>query len=135
MVRDGQVAVIRPRGRPRVVALPKGHLDGQETAAQAAEREVNEETGLRGTLVQKLGDVRYVYRFGGKTIFKVVSFFLFSWREGQIDALTEAMRVEVDLAYWLPLADACERLSYPGERTMAAKALEVLRSKASAGAE
>lgn len=129
LVRDGAVAVIRPHGRPKIIALPKGHIDTGETAAQAAEREVREETGLVGSMTAKLGDVRYVYRFKGKTIFKVVSFFLFDWSSGEIDQLSEAMRVEVDKAYWLPLNEALKKLSYPGERQMAGKAWELIASK------
>ena len=71
------LAAIRPNGKPEGVwALPKDLLDGGETGADTAVREVAEETGLAGTLVEKLGDVRYVYSRGGERIFKVVSLFL-----------------------------------------------------------
>lgn len=128
--RDGvfEVAVIKPRGRD-VLALPKGHLDQAESAQQAAMREVLEETGLQVEFAGKLGDVKYVYRFRGKTIFKVVSFFLFRHTGGVIDDLTEAMRIEVDVASWVPLADAVKRLTYQGEREMAMKALRLLLGK------
>lgn len=121
-----ELAVITPRGRSSVTALPKGHIDGGETALDAAAREVREETGLSTELMQKLGDVKYVYRFRGKTIFKVVSFFLFKHASGEIDQITPEMRVEVDRAHWIPLTDAGRKLSYPGEREMVGKALEIL---------
>ena len=125
------VAAIRPRGRDRVWALPKGRIDEGETAAETAVREVREETGVEGRLVEKLGDVRYVYTAswkGGERIFKVVSFFLLRAGRGRIDAIDEAMRVEVAEARWLPLDEAQQLLSYGGEREMAAKALERLKS-------
>jgi 8-oxo-dGTP pyrophosphatase MutT (NUDIX family) len=125
------VAAIRPRGRDRVWALPKGRIDEGETAAETAVREVREETGVEGRLVDKLGDVRYVYTAswkGGERIFKVVSFFLLRAGRGRIDAIDEAMRVEVAEARWLPLDEAQQLLSYGGEREMAAKALERLQS-------
>lgn len=123
---DGwEVAVINPRGRT-AVALPKGHIDPGEKAEQAALREVREETGVQARLLQKLGDVKYVYRFRGKTIFKEVGFFLVEYESGQIDALEAKMRVEVDKAFWVDLAEAEKRLSYPGEREMARKALAAL---------
>ncbi len=120
-----ELAVIRPRGK-KVMALPKGHIDEGETPAQAAQREVREETGLETELLLKLGDVKYAYKWQGKTIFKVVSFFLFKQVGGQIDQLEEKMRVEVDEARWVPLDEAVRQLSYGGEREMAKKALAQL---------
>ena len=125
------VAAIRPRGKTRVWALPKGHIDAGESAAETAVREVREETGVEGRLVEKLGDIRYVYTANwderkGERIFKVVSFFLLRAGRGRIDEIDEAMRVEVAEARWLPLEDAPRLLSYDGERRMAAKALERL---------
>jgi 8-oxo-dGTP pyrophosphatase MutT (NUDIX family) len=125
------VAAIRPQGKPRVWALPKGKIDPGESPAEAAIREVREETGVDGRLVEKLGDVRYVYVASwegakGERIFKVVSFFLLHAGRGRIDDLDEAMRVEVDEARWLPLADAPRLLTHKGEREMVAKAIERL---------
>ena len=123
------VAAIRPRGKDRVWALPKGHIDAGESAAETAMREVREETGVEGRLVEKLGDVRYVYTASwegrkGERIFKVVSFFLLRAAGGRIGELDDAMRVEVAEARWLPLDEAPQLLTYDGERKMAAKALE-----------
>jgi 8-oxo-dGTP pyrophosphatase MutT (NUDIX family) len=123
------VAAIRPCGRERTWALPKGHIDEGETAAETAVREVREETGVEGRLVEKLGDIRYVYTARwegqqGERIFKIVSFFLLRAGRGRIGEIDESMRIEVAEARWLPLADAPRLLSYDGERRMAAKALE-----------
>jgi 8-oxo-dGTP pyrophosphatase MutT (NUDIX family) len=123
------LAAIRPQGKERVWALPKGLIDEGESAAETAVREVREETGVSGRLVEKLGDVRYVYsRRGGERVFKVVSFFLLRASRGRIGAIDDSMRIEVAEARWLPLEDAPRLLSYGGERDMAAKALERLRA-------
>src|SRR5207342_3004864 len=56
------LAVIRPAGKPEGTwALPKGLIGPGERAEVTAPREVREETGVEGTPVEKLGDVRYVY--------------------------------------------------------------------------
>jgi 8-oxo-dGTP pyrophosphatase MutT (NUDIX family) len=126
------VAAIRPQGKPEGTwALPKGNLDPGESPAETAVREVWEETGVHGRLVEKLGDVRYVYTASweggsGERIFKVVSFFLLRAGRGRIGEIDEAMRIEVAEARWLPLDEAPRLLSYDGERKMAAKALERL---------
>ena len=127
------VAAIRPQGKPGVWALPKGKIDPGESAAEAAVREVREETGVPGRLVEKLGDVRYTYTatwepVKGERIFKVVSFFLLTAGRGRIGDIDEAMRVEVDEARWLPLDEAHRLLTYKGEREMAARAIERLDS-------
>ena len=123
------LAAIQPQGRKGVWALPKGKIDPGESAAETAVREVREETGVEGQVVEKLGDVRYTYTATwegakGERIFKVVSFFLLRAGRGRIGAIEEEMRIEVAEARWLPLEEAPTLLSYGGEREMAAKARE-----------
>jgi len=118
------VAAIRPGGKPEGVwALPKGNLDPGERPEQTAVREVLEETGVHGRLVEKLGDVKYTYtRRGGERVFKIVSFYLLRAGRGRIGRIEEAMRIEVEEARWLPLEEAPRLLAYGGERQVAAKA-------------
>jgi 8-oxo-dGTP pyrophosphatase MutT (NUDIX family) len=123
------LAAVRPRRehhRPQVWALPKGLIDAGERGPETAVREVFEETGLRGVVDRKLGDVRYVYTWDGERIFKVVSFFLVRARGGRIGELPTGMEIEVAEARWVPLGDAPRVLSYRGEQEMAAKAIDVL---------
>ena len=119
------VAAIRPGGKTDVWALPKGLIGEGEKAADTALREVSEETGVEGRLVEKLGDVRYVYTWKGERVFKVVSFFLVRYSRGRLGDLPAAFRHEVDETRWLPLAEAPKLLSYGGEREMASKALQL----------
>lgn len=123
------LAAIRPGGKD-VWALPKGLVGARESAAEAAEREVAEETGVAGTLVRKLGDVRYVYTWKGERVFKVVSFFLFRYRRGRLGDVPLALAHEVDDVRWLPLDDAPRLLAYKGEREMAEAARELLAEEA-----
>jgi ADP-ribose pyrophosphatase YjhB (NUDIX family) len=123
------LAAIRPGGKD-VWALPKGLVGRGESPADAAGREVAEETGVEGRLAGKLGDVRYVYTWKGERIFKVVSFFLFRYRRGRLGEIPPALAHEVDEARWLPLEDAPRLLAYKGEREMAERARELLEEEA-----
>ena len=120
------LAAICPGSKSGVWALPKGLIGKGEPAADTALREVTEETGVRGRLVEKLGDVRYVYTWKGERVFKVVSFFLAHAQRGRVGELPVGMDREVAEARWLPLADGPRLLAYKGERQMAEKAFEAL---------
>jgi 8-oxo-dGTP pyrophosphatase MutT (NUDIX family) len=123
------LAAIRPQGkRAGVWALPKGLVDPGESPAETAVREVREETGVDGRLVEKLGDVKYVYTRDGERIFKIVSFYLLRAGRGRIGEIDESMRIEVAEARWLPLEEAPRLLAYRGEREMAALAWEKMQA-------
>jgi 8-oxo-dGTP pyrophosphatase MutT (NUDIX family) len=123
-----RLAAIRPAGKDDVWALPKGLIGPGESGPDTALREVAEETGVEAELVEKLGDIRYVYTWNGERVFKVVSFFLMRYRRGRLGAIP-TMTHEVAETRWLPLEDAPRRLSYKGEKEMAAKALQILEAR------
>ena len=128
---DWMLAAIRPAGKdPGVWALPKGNIGRGEDPRQTARREVHEETGATGRLVEKLGDVRYVYTWDGERIFKVVSFFLLRYSSGRLGNLPPETAHEVAEARWLPLVEAPRLLAYGGERDMAERALASVRARA-----
>jgi len=113
------VPVKRGPGGRRVLGLPKGHLDGDETPAEAAGREVAEEAGVRGELLGELGDVDYDYARRGRRVAKRVRFFLFAYRAGDPADHDH----EIERAYWMPLSEAADALTYDGEREMVRRAM------------
>jgi ADP-ribose pyrophosphatase YjhB (NUDIX family) len=127
VVRDGTVAVIVPvkrgSGGQRVLGLPKGHPDGDETAEQAATREIREETGLSVELIEPLGETRYHYERRGRPRAKRVAFFLFEYRAGSLEDHDH----EIEEARWMPLEQAADELTYEGEREMVRRALSRLQ--------
>jgi 8-oxo-dGTP pyrophosphatase MutT (NUDIX family) len=124
---DWVMAAIRPAGKdPGVWALPKGIIGDGEKPDLTALREVEEETGVHGRLIEKLGDVRYVYTWAGERVFKVVSFYLLRYSKGRLGDLPPATAHEVAEVRWLPLEEAPRLLAYKGEREMAERALAAL---------
>lgn len=113
--------VIRPvrRGGHREVwALPKGHLDGNETPLEAAVREVREETGVEAEPIEELGEIQYTFERGGREVSKRVVFYLFRYLEGELDP-----DHEIEEARWMSLQDAARDLTHAGEREMVQRAL------------
>jgi 8-oxo-dGTP pyrophosphatase MutT (NUDIX family) len=123
---DRQIVVIVPTRRAadgsRVLALPKGHPDGDESAAEAALREVREEAGVDAEVVESLGEVKYWYQRGGRRISKAVEFFLLRYVSGDVADHDH----EVEAARWIPAEEAAGKLTYDGERQMVRRALSRL---------
>jgi 8-oxo-dGTP pyrophosphatase MutT (NUDIX family) len=112
VIRDGELLVITPAGRPGIATLPKGGAADDEAPEATAQREVREETGVEARVRELAGDVEYWYRRGGQRVFKTVRFYLCDYVSGD----TADHDTEVDEARWMPLERARIELTYPGER-------------------
>jgi 8-oxo-dGTP diphosphatase len=112
VVRDGEVAVVH---RPKYDdwSLPKGKLDPGESWAQAAVREVEEETGVRARIVSELRPAHYHDRKGRpKTV---------RWYRMDVeDAGTFEPDDEVDELRWLIPEEARRLVSYDHDRELLA---------------
>jgi 8-oxo-dGTP pyrophosphatase MutT (NUDIX family) len=107
-------------------SLPKGHLEAGESAQEAAVREVEEETGIRGRVVAPLGTIDYWFVAEDRRIHKTVHHYLLEAAGGELSDED----VEVDEVAWVPLDELRERLAYAGERRLAQTAAELIADTA-----
>jgi 8-oxo-dGTP pyrophosphatase MutT (NUDIX family) len=105
--------------------LPKGHPENQENNEQAAVREIEEETGIRGRVLAALGSIDYWFTVSGHRVHKTVHHFLLLSTGGHLTIENDPDHEAVDVA-WVPLADLGRKLSFPNERRIADLAREVL---------
>ena len=106
--------------------FPKGHLKTGEPPADAARREVEEETGLTNLLLH--GPIRVIdwyFRFKGKTIHKYCHFFLFESRDGEP---TPQLEEGISACTWHPLDDAVTTISYDNARGVLRRGAEMVRA-------
>src|SRR4051794_27246208 len=123
-----QVALIGRRDRRgRLLwSLPKGHVESGETAEDAAVREVEEETGIRGRVMASLGTIDYWFVAENRRIHKTVHHYLLEASGGELSDAD----IEVDEVAWVALDELRERLAYAGERRLAETAAGLLADPA-----
>ena len=109
------------RGR-LVWSLPKGHLEAGESHEDAAVREVEEETGIRGAVLDFLGTIDFRFVAGGRHVHKTVHHYLL---EAQTGTLSDD-DVEVDEVAWVPVDELVHRLAYADERRLVERVPDLL---------
>jgi ADP-ribose pyrophosphatase YjhB (NUDIX family) len=133
------LVVDRTEGAPRVAligrvdrrgrllwSLPKGHVEAGETHEDAAVREVEEETGIRGRVLAALGTIDYWFVAEDRRIHKTVHHYLLEASGGELSDED----IEVDEVAWVPLTELHDRLAYAGERRLADTAADLLADSA-----
>ncbi len=103
--------------------FPKGHVEQGEARADAALREVAEETGLRDLALRApVAEIDWLFRVRGRLIHKTCEFFLMESAAGepcpQQDEGITACR-------WLPLDEALRTVSYANAREVLRRAGEL----------
>lgn len=122
--RDGIEVVLCGRRGDGVWGLPKGAPERGESLEGAALREVGEETGLRVSVRESLGSIRYQFtRGGGGVRFqKTVYHFLMRASGGSVEDHDE----EYDRVQWFPAEEALRLLSFPSEAEVVRRAVRRL---------
>lgn len=108
--------------------LPKGKIEKGETMEEAALREVYEEAGVRGAVIEYLGEINYSYRNirKGRLIRKTVHWFLMSAEV--INPKPQRSEGFID-AQLIPLEKAVEILKFDDERMMLEDAVSLLEGE------
>ncbi len=108
-----------------VWSLPKGWVEPGEKIVAAALREVKEESGLEGEVVEKIDTIQYwfFHPLEKVRVKKRVHFFLIKAAGGNISQHD----YEVDEVKWFPVEEALKRCAYKGEKEVLTKVAVKLR--------
>jgi len=106
--------------------FPKGHIERGEKEIETVKREVKEETGLEDIkFIEGFKKwVKYFFRFQGKTVFKIVIFYLVETKNKNVKISSEHIGYK-----WLPYEEALEQLLFKNAKEILKKANDYLNSK------
>jgi 8-oxo-dGTP pyrophosphatase MutT (NUDIX family) len=94
-----------------------------ETKEEAALREVEEETGAKGKILEPIEPVTYWYVFDGEKIKKTVYYFVMEFIGGDITKHD----FEMENVEWLPFDKVLERLTFKSDKEVFKKAMPVIQ--------
>ena len=100
-----------------VVGLPKGRIERGETGAEAAVREMREEAGLTGSVIETLGTISYKFwaQSEQSRVSKSVEFFLMLYRAGSPAKFSPD---EVENVKLVPIEQAEALITHDGEKAI-----------------
>ncbi|MDQ3990782.1 MAG: NUDIX hydrolase [Actinomycetota bacterium] len=116
------LAARRVRSGELVWGLPKGLVEQGESPAEAAVREVREETGFDAEVRGELGEIDYWFVWEGRRIHKVVHFFLMRSTGGDVSRRDH----EMEEVRWFPLREAADAAGFDSERKVIRRAADAL---------
>lgn len=122
-----QVAIIARynRGGRLEWVLPKGHPEGTEEHHEAAIREVEEETGISGTVLTTLGSIDYWFTVPSHRVHKTVHHYLMRAIGGELTIENDPDQEAVDVA-WVDLDRLTSRLTFLNERRIVEAARQLM---------
>src|SRR3990172_11233 len=105
---DGPRILVTQHSKHKGWDFPKGHREIYESEEQTALREVEEEVGIKASIIEKAGQTQYFYYEEGERVLKTVVFYLMKYL-GEGEASTA---FEVSAKIWLPIDKVEERLTF-----------------------
>ena len=116
----GRVAVIARHSRSGHLewCLPKGHIEKGETPEQTAVREVHEETGIQGEVIESIATIDYWFTGSTQRIHKLVHHFALRMTGGELTVAGDPDHEAEDVK-WVDFDELDSVLSYPNERRIA----------------
>lgn len=117
---DDKVAIIARHSRSGHLewCLPKGHIEQGETPQQTAVREVHEETGILGEVMESIATIDYWFTGSSQRVHKLVHHFALRRTGGDLTVEGDPDH-EAEEAIWVRFDDLDDVLSYPNERRIA----------------
>lgn len=99
--------LVSAKNFPLTWVLPKGHIKSSETEAEAAIREVKEESGVKVSIIGRIGNAeRWKWNFKKQ----IVAFYLMKFEA------VYAKNKENRKICWIPLQDAIKRLFHSNQK-------------------
>ncbi len=126
---EGKIQVLLVAVKDGTVwTIPKGLIDRGESKEETALREVKEEGGVEGEIVDFIDKVEYWYVWPDETGEKVkrhktVYYYLLKYRSGD----PSMHDFEVDDARWFDIEEAIKIVKYPSDRKILKKAFETIK--------
>lgn len=120
----GEWRVLLVKHRSGHWAFPKGHPNPSEGPKEAAERELQEETGLKivDYLSQEQITEKYSFRHQGEVVVKTVGYFL-----AEVEGVVKIQEEEIVAALWHPLHLSVQHLTYKEGKAVCKQAIKVMQ--------
>ena len=88
--------------------FPKGHREIYESEDQTALREVEEETGVKAEIIERVGETKYFYYEEGERVLKTVAFYLMKY----VSQGKSTTAFEVSGTKWLAPDEVKDQLTF-----------------------
>jgi bis(5'-nucleosidyl)-tetraphosphatase len=106
-------------------SFPKGRAESEESSLQTAERELQEETGLKVKNILNEIPLTETYYFSRNNhrVKKTVTYFI-----GEVEGTLLLQAAEVQDAKWIPLQDVSNQITFSSAKALCRKILKAMEA-------